>query len=154
MMALMKWSPLEMWDPFREMRALQDRFNRLLEAPFGRRGEELTQADGWYPPVDIHEDAENIYLKAEVPGMKKEDISITLNNNVLTLKGEKKQEKETKEENYHRVERYYGSFVRSFTLPGGVDSVKVSAAYRDGVLTLTLPKKEESKPKKIEVKVS
>ncbi len=155
-MALVKWSPFEMWDPFREMRALQDRINRLFEAPLGKHGrtEDSMLTDGWFPPVDIREDANSIYLKAEIPGVKKEDLNISLDNDVLTIKGEKKQENDVKEENFHRMERYYGSFSRSFSLPSGVDPTKVNATYKDGILTLTLSKKEESKPKKIDVKVA
>lgn len=154
-MALTKWTPFDMWDPFREMRSLQDRMSRLFESTLGRPSHtEDLLTDGWFPAVDIHEDGNNIYLKAEIPGVRKEDLNISLDNNILTIKGEKKQESEGKEENYHRMERYYGSFSRSFTLPATVDSVKVAANCKDGILTLTLPKKEEAKPKKIDVKVS
>lgn len=154
-MALTKWTPFEMWDPFREMRSLQERMSRLFESSFGRPSHaEGLLTDGWFPAVDIHEDGNNIYLKAEIPGVRKDDLNISLDNNILTIKGEKKQESEVNEENYHRMERYYGSFSRSFTLPASVDSAKVAAVYKDGILTLTLPKKEEAKPKKIDVKVS
>ncbi len=154
-MALKKWTPFDLWDPFREMRYLQERINRLFEPSLRRPATEaLSLLDTGFPPVDIHEDANNIYLKAELPGVKKEDLNISVDNDVLTIKGEKKQESEVKEENYHRVERYYGSFSRSFTLPAGVDAGRVSATYKDGILSLTFPKREESKPKKIEVKVS
>jgi len=104
--------------------------------------------------VDIHEDSNNIYLKAELPGIKKEELNIAVEGDTLTIKGEKKHESEVKEEQFHVMERTYGSFSRSFSLPTNVDSSNVRADYKDGVLTLTLPKKEESKPKKIEVKVS
>lgn len=155
-MAIIKRRPLELWEPFREMRTLQDRVNRLFESAFGYpvRTETPLLREGWLPPVDIHEDSNNIYLKAELPGIKKEELNIAVEGDTLTIKGEKKHESEVKEEQFHVMERTYGSFSRSFSLPTNVDSSNVRADYKDGVLTLTLPKKEESKPKKIEVKVS
>lgn len=155
-MAIVKRRPLELWEPFREMRTLQDRVNRLFESAFGYpvRTETPLLREGWLPPVDIHEDSNNIYLKAELPGIKKDELNIAVEGDTLTIKGEKKHESEVKEEQFHVMERTYGSFSRSFSLPTNVDSSKVRADYKDGVLTLTLPKKEESKPKKIEVKVS
>jgi len=154
--AIVKRRPLELWEPFREMRTLQDRVNRLFESAFGYpvRTETPLLREGWLPPVDIHEDSNNIYLKAELPGIKKDELNIAVEGDTLTIKGEKKHESEVKEEQFHVMERTYGSFSRSFSLPTNVDSSKVRADYKDGVLTLTLPKKEESKPKKIEVKVS
>jgi len=155
-MAIIKRRPLELWEPFREIRTLQDRVNRLFESAFGYpvRTETPLLREGWLPPVDIHEDSNNIYLKAELPGIKKEELNIAVEGDTLTIKGEKKHESEVKEEQFHVMERTYGSFSRSFSLPTNVDAGKVRADYKDGVLTLTLPKKEESKPKKIEVKVS
>jgi len=154
--AIIKRRPLELWEPFRDMRTLQDRVNRLFESAFGYpvRTETPSLREGWLPPVDIHEDSNNIYLKAELPGIKKEELNISVEGDTLTIKGEKKHESEVKEEQFHIMERTYGSFSRSFSLPANVDASKVRADYKDGVLNLTLPKKEESKPKKIDVKVS
>ena len=144
------------WDPFREMSALQERMNRLFsdvraQAPV--RGEEIVQG-AWVPAVDIFETNEAIVLKAELPGITAQDISVEVKDNTLTLKGEKKFEKEVKEENYHRVERSYGSFQRAFTLPGTIHQEKVKAKFKDGILEITLPKVEETKPKQIKVEIS
>ncbi len=149
-MALMRW------DPFREIAALQERMNRLFsdirtQSPF--REEEIVQGS-WIPAVDIYETNEAIVLNAELPGVAPEDISVEVKDNTLTLKGEKKFAREVKEENYHRVERSYGTFQRAFTLPGTVAQEKVKAQFKDGVLKITLPKVEEAKPKQIKVEVS
>jgi len=109
--------------------------------------------NAWTPAVDIAEHDEQYLVEVELPGVNKEDVKITLENNILTIRGEKKQEKETRKESYHRVERSYGSFQRSFTLPTTIKSDKIDAAYKDGILQITLPKAEEAKPKQIEVKV-
>jgi HSP20 family protein len=144
------------WDPFQEMSALQERMNRLFsdvraQAPV--RGEEIVQG-AWIPAVDIFETNEAIVLKAELPGITAQDISVEVKDNTLTLKGEKKFEKEVKEENYHRVERSYGSFQRAFTLPGTIHQEKVKAKFKDGILEITLPKVEEAKPKQVKVEIS
>ncbi len=144
------------WDPFREIAALQERMNRLFsdirtKSPF--REEEIVQGS-WIPAVDIYETNEAIVLNAELPGVTPEDISVEVKDNTLTLKGEKKFAREVKEENYHRVERSYGTFQRAFTLPGTVAQEKVKAQFKDGVLKITLPKVEEAKPKQIKVEVS
>jgi HSP20 family protein len=143
------------WDPFRELATLQDNLNRLATGMYGRRGEDDAFSRGdWIPPVDIyHTDGQEIVLKAELPGLKREDIDLRVENNTLTLRGQRKHDSEVKEDNYHRVERAYGSFSRSFTLPNTVDAGKVQADYRDGVLTVTLPMREEAKPKQIQVQV-
>lgn len=144
------------WDPFQEMSALQESMNRLFsdvraQAPV--RGEEIVQG-AWIPAVDIFETNEAIVLKAELPGITAQDISVEVKDNTLTLKGEKKFEKEVKEENYHRVERSYGSFQRAFTLPGTIHQEKVKAKFKDGILEITLPKVEEAKPKQVKVEIS
>jgi len=144
------------WDPFQEMSALQERMNRLFsdvraQAPV--RGEEIVQG-AWIPAVDIFETNEAIVLKAELPGITAQDISVEVKDNTLTLKGEKKFEKEVKEENYHRVERSYGSFQRAFTLPGTIHQEKVKAKFKDGILEIILPKVEEAKPKQVKVEIS
>ena len=136
------------WEPFgREFASLANKLNRSFDS-------ERESFGNWYPPVDIYEDKDEVVLKAELPGMKKEDIDVRVENNVLTLHGERKQEKETKEDGYFRSERSYGAFNRSFTLPTTVDVKKISASYKDGILTVQLPRLEESKPKQIDVKVA
>jgi HSP20 family protein len=134
---------------------MQREINRLFEDVFrgGMQAEENTGKSFWTPAVDIAEQQNEYVVKMELPGVNREDVKITLESNVLTIRGEKKQEKDTKEGSYHRVERSYGSFQRSFTLPTTVKSDKIDALYKDGILTVTLPKAEEAKPKQIEVKV-
>jgi HSP20 family protein len=146
------------WEPFRDLVGLQERMNRLFDESFrglGRAGSEDDWALGgsWAPAVDIYEQDGNIVLKAEVPGMDPKDVDIRVENNVLTLRGERKLDTEVKKENYHRVERTYGTFTRSFTLPTVVDTEKIKADYRDGVLRVSLPTKEEAKPKQIAISV-
>jgi HSP20 family protein len=140
------------WDPFQELNLITDRMNRLFQDSFGsvNRDEALTTST-FVPPVDIYEDEHNITLKIEVPGIDQKDIDVRLENNTLTVRGERKFEKEEKEENFHRVERRYGSFFRAFTLPNTVDTENVSADYDNGVLNIKLAKKAEAKPKQIKV---
>jgi HSP20 family protein len=149
------------WNPARELAAwpsgvfgIQREMNRMFDSFFnhGLQDEDSAQT-AWTPAVDIAEHDDEYLVKVELPGVNKDDVKITLESNILTIRGEKKQEKETKKENYHRVERNYGSFQRSFTLPTAVKSDKIDASYKDGVLMVSLPKAEESKPKQIEVKV-
>ena len=144
------------WEPFRDMLAAQREFDRLFRGAFGPAalGEEEASTRTWAPPVDIFENGDNLVLKAELPGVNPDDVEIRVEDNTLYLKGERKFEKEVKEQNYHRVERSYGTFTRTFSLPNSVDSDKVGAEYKDGVLTLTMPKKEEAKPKTIKINVS
>jgi HSP20 family protein len=142
------------WRPFRDVVSIQDEMNRLFDDFFGRPVLKTGWTEGvWSPTVDISEDKENVIIKSEMPGMSKDDVKISIQDNVLTLKGEKKQEKEEKDKNYHRIERNYGSFCRSFQLPTSVKSDKVKASYKDGVLSVTLPKTEEVKPKEIPVSI-
>jgi HSP20 family protein len=143
------------WEPFRDLVATQDRFNRLFNEAFSRAfNEGETGARNWTPAVDIYESENNLVLKAELPGVDPKDVEARVEDGTLYLKGERKFEKEVKEENYHHVERSYGSFTRSFALPSSVDAEKVSAEYKDGILTLTMPKKEEAKPKTIKIATS
>src|SRR5919109_394775 len=145
---------LTRWDPFREFSTLQDRMNRLFRDSYGPEGrEESLTSSTFAPPVDVYEDEHNVTLKIEVPGVDEKDIDVRVENNVLTVHGERKFEKEEKEENFRRVERQYGSFTRSFTLPNSVDPGQVSAHYYKGVLTINLAKKAEAKPKQIKVNV-
>ncbi len=145
------------WQPFRDLLATEREFDRLFREAFPplfgqREGELSTRA--WAPAVDIFETENSIVLKAELPGVDPKDVEVRVEDNTLYLKGERKFEKETKEENYHRIERSYGSFARSFVLPNSMDAEKVAAEYQDGLLTLTLPKREEAKPKTIKINVS
>jgi HSP20 family protein len=141
------------WDPFREFVSLQDRMNRLLRDSRGEGQEEALTTTAFAPPVDVYEDEHNVTLKIEVPGIDEKDIDVRIENNTLTVHGERKFEKEEKEENYRRVERQYGSFTRTFTLPTTVDQESVQANYEKGVLKITLAKKQEAKPKQIKVNV-
>ena len=148
---------LTRWEPFREFSAMQDRMNRmnrLFRESYNPEGpEEALTTTSFAPPVDIYEDEHTITLKLEVPGIDEKDIDVRIENNTLTVHGERKIEKEEKEENFRRVERQYGSFTRSFTLPSSVDSGQVSAHYDKGVLKIKLAKKAEAKPKQIKVNV-
>ena len=142
------------WDPFRDLNILQDRMNRLFDdAGAGRawRSDEPSATTTWSPAVDIFETEAEIVVKAELPGMDRKDITLNLEKNVLTLKGERRFQKETKEDNYHRIERSYGGFSRSFSIPATVDDERINAEYKDGVLKILLPKKEQAKPKQIRI---
>ncbi|MBS1849427.1 MAG: Hsp20/alpha crystallin family protein [Acidobacteria bacterium] len=141
------------WDPFREFSTLQDRMNRLFQQSYGEGREEALTTSTFAPAVDVYEDEHNVTLKIEVPGIEEKDIDVRIENNTLTVHGERKFEKEEKEENYRRVERQYGSFTRSFTLPQSVDQESVAANYDKGVLKIKLAKKAEAKPKQIKVNV-
>jgi HSP20 family protein len=141
-------------DPFRELSVIQERMNRRFEDFVGRaRGgrEEEFAAGGWLPTVDIYETDDDIVVTAELPGLEKDQVGVEYKEGVLTLRGERKLEREVKEESYHRMERSYGAFHRSFTLPGSVDEEKISAKIKNGVLEIHLPKKEAAKPKQIKV---
>ena len=143
------------FEPFRGMTATQNQFDRFLREAFSpAAGEGEVSTRTWAPPVDIYENGDNLVLKAELPGINPDDVEIRVEDNTLYLKGERKFEKEVKEQSYHRVERSYGAFTRTFSLPNSVDADKVTANYKDGVLTLTMPKKEEAKPKTIKINVT
>jgi HSP20 family protein len=143
------------WEPFRDLLTTRREFDRLLREAFSPLfGETELSTRSWAPPVDIYETDNDIVLKAELPGVDPKDVEVRVEDNTLYLKGERKQEKEVKEQNYHRVERSYGSFARSFSLPNSIDASKVKAEYKDGLLTLTMPKREEAKPKTIKIDVT
>jgi len=160
MKTLSKWNPFNTpsgWDPFRELEEMQDR----LTSFFGRRvpllkggaeGEEFTVAT-WAPRVDIAEDDKEYVINAELPGITKEDVKVSVENGVLSISGERKTEKEEKGKKFHRIEQSYGTFVRSFTLPEGSSGEKISAEFRDGILKVHVPKDEKAKAKAIEVKI-
>jgi HSP20 family protein len=143
------------FDPLRDLAILQDRVNRAFGEVARRNGDDDLLAGGpWVPPVDIYEnDSKAIVLKAEIPDVNREDISLKVENNTLTLSGRKQAEKDIKEQQYHRVERTFGSFSRTFTLPATVDTARIAAEYKNGVLSVTLPLREDAKPKQIEVAV-
>ena len=145
---------LTRFEPFREFASLQDRINRVFRESYAPAGQDdsLTTSS-FAPAVDVYEDEHNVTLKIEVPGIEEKDIDVRIENNTLTVHGERKIEKEEKEENYRRVERQYGSFTRTFTLPTTVDAEKVAANYDKGVLKIVLPKKAEAKPKQIKVNI-
>jgi HSP20 family protein len=144
---------LTRWDPFREFSTLQDRMNRLFHDSFGDGREEALTTTAFAPAVDVYEDEHNVTLKIEVPGIDEKDIDVRIENNTLTVHGERKFENDEKEENYRRVERQYGSFTRTFTLPNTVETENVSANYDKGVLKIKLAKKAEAKPKQIKVNI-
>src|SRR6266581_5316173 len=140
------------YDPFRDLRTLQEEVNRLFTGNVARAFDDEGIARGsWSPNVDIYENKEQIVLEAELPGMKREDFDLSVENNVITLRGERQFEKKEEADNYHRVERAYGSFLRSFTLPNSVSGEGATAEYRNGVLRVTLPKREETKARRIEI---
>ncbi|MGQ9800421.1 MAG: Hsp20/alpha crystallin family protein [Candidatus Saccharicenans sp.] len=141
------------WDPFRDIMVLRDRMNRLFEDLVSSPKFEDTDIiqSTWSPAVDIYETENELVLTAELPGVEEKDIEIKVEDNTLSLKGERKFEKETREENYHRIERAYGSFYRSFSLPQYVDQDKISAEYENGLLKIHMPKKPEVKPRKVKI---
>jgi HSP20 family protein len=142
------------WDPFRDVLALQNRMNSLFQDFARGQGEaDAFTTASFVPPVDIYEDEHKVVLKLEVPGMKQDDFDIQVENHTLTIRGERKFEKEEKEENFHRIERRYGSFFRSFTVPNTVNTESVQASYDAGVLRIELEKRPEAKPKQIKVGV-
>ena len=138
------------WEPFRDLARIQDEMARLFEDRRFAAGESV----GWTPACDIYEDEDGVSLRFELAGVDPKDVEVRFENGVVTLKGERKLEQEEKRENYHRVELNYGTFTRSFSLPGTVDAEKIRAESKNGVLTVTLPKKPEAKPRSIQVKVS
>ncbi len=143
------------YDPFRELRSLQDEMNRLFMSNYSRgSNQEGFTSGAWNPQVDIFENKDQIVLEAELPGLKPEEVDISIENNVLTLHGERKFEKKDENDNFHRVERSYGSFTRSFTLPPTVSSENAQADFENGILRLTLAKREEAKPRRIEIKAN
>ena len=141
------------WDPFRDLSILQERMNRAFEDTAGRgwKTDEPSATTSWSPAVDIYETENEIMVQAELPGVDRKDIALHLENNVLTLKGERRFEKETNKDNYHRIERAYGGFSRAFSIPAVVDDDKIRADYKDGILKIALPKKEQVKAKQIKI---
>ena len=150
-------SALTRWDPFKELEETQNRLARFFGLPASHTtngGKESLTVTEWTPSVDIVEDEKEWLVKADLPEVKKEDVKVTVENGVLTLTGERKLDKEEKDKKYHRLERSFGNFLRSFTLPNSADATKVNAEFKDGLLKVHLPKSEKAKPKAIEVKLS
>ena len=141
------------WDPFRNLSTLQEQVNRLFEGNFSRSGDHSTLT-AWAPSVDVYETENELVIKADLPEVAEKDIDVRVENNMLTIRGERKFEERVEEENYLRMERSYGSFSRSFSLPNTVDTQAIKAEYTDGVLTVTLPKRAESKPKQVKINVT
>jgi HSP20 family protein len=141
------------WDPFRDLVTLRDRMNRLFEdaVSTARTEEKDMISSSWAPAVDIYEDEKQLVLTAELPGINEKDVDIKIEDNTLSIHGERKLEKETREENYHRIERAYGSFYRSFTLPNHIDQDKIQAEHENGVLKIIMPKKPELQPRKLKI---
>jgi len=151
-MTLITWRPRREWDPFAVMERLQDQINRAFNTSLG----EWPGVSGWgtaFPSVDVYHDKDNVIVTAEVPGLERKDVDLSITGSTIALKGEKKHESETKEEDYHRVERGYGSFQRVIDLPCEVDAAKATAKLENGLLTVTLPKSEAHKPKQISIDV-
>lgn len=142
------------FDPFRDLAVLQDRMNRLFSDAARREDDVLGTRGSWVPAVDVYEQDGALVMKAELPDMKREDIDVSVENSTLTLRGERRFEGEVKQESFHRIERAYGSFSRAFTLPATVDASKIAAEYKNGVLTIRLPFREEAKPRSIKVEVA
>jgi HSP20 family protein len=143
------------FDPFREVAVLQDRMSRVFGDLSRRFDDDVTARGAWVPPVDIYEnDQHELVLKAELPDLKREDIDIRVESNALTLSGQKKAEQEVNEDRYHRIERTYGHFSRTFGLPPTVDTGKIAAEYKNGVLTVRLPQREDARPKQIQVEIN
>jgi len=155
-MALVPWRSQDAWlNPFSELEQIQNEMNKLFNLSIGRWPDRTSglMEGRWSPAIDVFDSKDNILVKADIPGMAKDDINVSVHGDTLVIKGEKKQESETKEKDFVRTERYYGSFHRAVSLPAEVDANKVSATYKNGVLELTLPKKEEAKPKEITIDV-
>ena len=150
-------SSLIRWEPYRDLASLRGRMDRLFDQfsshPWGGADDGLT-AGLWSPPIDVYESNDNIVLKADLPEVSQNDVDISVQGNTLTIKGERKRENEVQEKDFYRMERSYGTFTRSFSLPPTVDTEKIDASFSKGVLKVTLPKREESKPKQISVKVN
>lgn len=146
---------LTRWDPFRELEDMSTRLNRLFgRSDLARSGQELLSQADWSPAVDISETPEEYQIKAELPDVKKEDMKVSVEHGVLRISGERKQEKEEKGKKYHRIERTYGSFMRSFQLPDAVDTSKVTAEFKDGMLHVRVPKTEKAQPRQVDVKIA
>lgn len=156
MNSLTRWQRPEVsgWHGFGRLNNLRDEIDRLFEAPLAELARTSQILSGWTPALDVYEDKDNLFVRAELPGMKREDISLTLHDGSLSISGERKSEDKYKDAEVYRSERFFGRFQRTVTLPTPVQAEKVKAQYKDGILTVTLPKAEEAKPKQIDVNIS
>ncbi len=146
--------PIMKWDPFKDLLSIQERMNRLFEAALSRSDvAELGDYSAWSPLADVYEIEEGLVISMELPGIIEDDIDISMSGDTLSIRGERKMDKEVQKESYHRIERAYGSFSRHFNIPPGMETGKVSASFKDGILTISIPRKEASKPKKIKIQV-
>ncbi|MBD3246064.1 MAG: Hsp20 family protein [Candidatus Omnitrophica bacterium] len=152
-MALVPWRSKEVWDPFRDLSQIQDEMNKLFDFSLGRWPEKLAAESLWTPAIEVKDNKDAFEVKAELPGMKKEDIQVSVHGDQLVIEGEKKEEKDTKEKGFVRSERYYGKVYRAVPLPAEINAEKVKASYKDGVLHLNLPKKEEARPKELKINI-
>ncbi|MCM8765955.1 MAG: Hsp20/alpha crystallin family protein [Candidatus Omnitrophica bacterium] len=154
-MSLIKWRPKEDWDPVREFAELEEEMSRFFDFPLLRWhfGKHSPKEKVWSVPLDIYETKDAVVVKADLPGMKKNEINVSIHGDVLTISGEKKKEEEVKDKHLHRIERFYGTFQRSINLPSYVDTSKIKASYKEGVLEISLPKTEEAKAKEIKVEI-
>ncbi len=151
-MALVRWRGRD-WDPFKELFDLHKEISDIFNTSFEALPAKISQEATWLPSLDISEDKDSVVIKMDLPGVKQQDIDISISADTLTVKGERKKEEEVKNKNYHRIERFYGTFARSLRLPSYVDTNKVKASYKDGVLEILLPKTESAKPKQIKVEI-
>jgi HSP20 family protein len=142
------------WDPFRELSSIQNELNRLFGRTFSTEGGEAREAAAWLPAIDVAETQDRFVITAELPGVDPDDVDISVENSVLTLRGDRRFYRETKEDDFHRIERRFGNFARSITLPSTVDPERIRASFDAGVLTIEVPKKEEAKPRKIQIKAT
>jgi len=155
-MTLIKWRPRTQFEPFRDLMGMRDEINRLFDISLGGSlADRASLFDGdWAPAIDVYENDDKVVVKTELPGMDEKNVELSILGDTLTIKGEKKKEEEKKEKHYHRLERSYGSFQRSITLPSQVVHEKAKASFKNGVLEIEIPKKEEAKPKQIKVEVN
>lgn len=152
-MAIVRWRRRDEWDPFKDLIDLQKEINRLFETSFSRLPQRFVSEETFAPAIDLYEDENEYVVEAELPGLKQGEIKVSVEDDILSISGEKKREKEVKEENLYRSERFYGKFERQIVLPQNADRENIKASYKDGVLKVIIPKKEEAKPKKVDIKV-
>ena len=152
-MAIVKWRRRDEWDPFKDLFDLQKEINRLFETSFSRLPQRFISEESFAPAIDLYEDENEYVVEAELPGLKQDEIKVSVEDDILTISGEKKREKEVKEENLYRSERFYGKFERQIVLPQNAEKDNIKASYKNGVLKVVIPKKEEAKSKRVDIKV-
>lgn len=152
-MAIVKWRRRDEWDPFKDLFDLQKEINRLFETSFSRLPQRFISEESFAPAIDLYEDENEYVVEAELPGLKQDEIKVSVEDDILTISGEKKREKEVKKENLYRSERFYGKFERQIVLPQNTEKDNIKASYKNGVLKVVIPKKEEAKPKRVDIKV-